>query len=267
MISTALANAILDHILGGGNYTRKASVYLAAMTAAPNAAGGGTEVTTSGGTAYARKAVTNNSTNWPAASARTKKLGVAQAFVTAAANWGTVVGIAIYDASTGGTLMHYIPFDSSVTVNSGDTLNLDVDSLQITIPSGGCSTYLANAVLDHIYGGGDFTRPSTLYGAGFVAPPTDAGGGTEPTGGGYARVTIANNSTNFPGASSGSKAMATTQSWPTASGDWGTITHRGYFDALSGGNLLFYHALDSSRSVLATNTARAAANALTQTCS
>ena len=53
------------------------------------------------------------------------------------------------------------------------------------------SDYLETKVLDHVFAGTAYTAPSTLYVALFTAAPSDSGGGTEVSGGGYARQTIA----------------------------------------------------------------------------
>lgn len=95
---------LLDHVLGGGDYSRPATVYLALFTAAPTDSGGGTEVAAGD---YARKAITNNNTNWPAASSGSKSLGVLQEFAAAEADWGTIVAFGIFDASTSGNLLYW----------------------------------------------------------------------------------------------------------------------------------------------------------------
>jgi hypothetical protein len=109
------------------------------------------------------------------------------------------------------------------------------------------SDYLENKILDHILGGGVFTRPPTLYLALYTAGPTDSGGGTEVSGSAYSRVAVTNNSTNFPAASGGSKSNGAPINFPTATGNWGTVTHFGVFDAASDGNLLFHGALNASK--------------------
>jgi hypothetical protein len=95
---------LLDHVLGNAAYTAPANVFLALFTAAPSDSGGGTEVT---GGSYARKSVTNNSTNFPAASGGSKNLAVSQSFVTPTAPWGTVVAFGLFDASTSGNLLYW----------------------------------------------------------------------------------------------------------------------------------------------------------------
>lgn len=113
----------------------------------------------------------------------------------------------------------------------------------------GKSNYLEDKILDHMLGGGDYARPATVYVALYTSAPTDAGGGTEVSGGSYARAAVTNNATNFPAAASGLKTNGTAITFATASGAWGTATHFGVFDALSGGNLLFWGSLTAPRTI------------------
>ena len=53
----------------------------------------------------------------------------------------------------------------------------------------GFSDYLEDKVLDHVFGGNAFTAPTTLYVALYTVAPSDTGGGTEVSGGAYARQT------------------------------------------------------------------------------
>ena len=114
--SNYLRDAINDHLKGRTTYTAPATTYFALMTTAPTASGGGTEA--SGG-AYARVAVTNNTTNWPASSGQTKSNGTAIDWGTATANLGTIVAIAEYDANTSGNLLTFASLTTPVTINIG----------------------------------------------------------------------------------------------------------------------------------------------------
>lgn len=127
--SDFLENELLDHVFGAAAYTAPATLYMAAFTSTPNDAGGGTEV--SGGS-YARVAVTNNATNFPAASGGSKTNGTVIDWPEATASWGSIVGIAIYDASSGGNQLGWSD-TSSTTINSGDTLRLQANDLTITL--------------------------------------------------------------------------------------------------------------------------------------
>jgi len=129
----------------------------------------------------------------------------------------------------------------------------------------GKSDYLENKILDFLLGGVSYTPPSTVYIALFTVAPTDAGGGTEVSGGGYARVAVANNTTNFPAASNGSKSNGTTITFPIATADWGTVVAVGIFDAATAGNLLFWANLTTSKTIQNGDTAQFAAGSLTFT--
>lgn len=127
--SDYLENEMLDHVLGGGDYTRPATVYVALYTTAPTDAGGGVEV--SGGS-YARKDVTNNATNWPAASSGSKSNGQDIVFATATASWGTIVAFGIFDASTSGNLLYWGTLTSSRLIDIDDTAFFRAGTLTIT---------------------------------------------------------------------------------------------------------------------------------------
>ncbi len=111
------------------------------------------------------------------------------------------------------------------------------------------SDYLELALLDHIFGGGNYARPGTVYIALFTAAPNDAGGGTEVAGNSYARAAVTNDATHFPAASGGSKANGVAINFATPTGSWGTITHFAIFDALTSGNMLYWGAMSSSIAV------------------
>ncbi len=127
--SDYLENAILDHVLGGGDFTRPATVYIGLFTAAPTDAGGGTEVT---GGSYARKAVTNNATNWPAAAGGEKSNGTEITFVEATATWGAILAFGIFDAVSGGNLLYWADVTEIKTIDNGDTARFAVGDLDIT---------------------------------------------------------------------------------------------------------------------------------------
>lgn len=126
----------------------------------------------------------------------------------------------------------------------------------------GKSDYLENAILDHVLGADSFSPPANVYVALFTTAPTDAGGGTEVSGGSYARVQVANNLTNWPAAAGGAKSNGTAIEFPTATADWGTIAATGIFDAASGGNLLYWAALAAPVAVNNGDTAKFAVGAI-----
>ena len=107
------------------------------------------------------------------------------------------------------------------------------------------SNYLEDAVLNHVFGSGSgtYTPASTLYVALFTSAPSDTGGGTEVSGGGYARQT--GTFTTSSGTASNNSAIE----YPTATADYGTVVAMGIFDASTGGNLLAYGTLTTSKNV------------------
>ena len=105
------------------------------------------------------------------------------------------------------------------------------------------SNYLEDAVLNHVFGGSSYTAPTTLYVALFTSAPSDTGGGTEVSGGAHARQTGA-----FT-VSSGTASNSSAIEYPTATADYGTVVAMGIFDASSGGNLLAYGSLTTSKNV------------------
>ena len=127
---------------------------------------------------------------------------------------------------------------------------------------GSFTDYTENKVLDHITGKTAFTKP-TAYVALFTAAPSDAGGGTEVTGGSYARVATAG--ADWNAASAGATTNANAIAFPTATGSWGTVTHFALMDASTAGNMLAWGALGTSKTVASGDTAQFAAGALSAT--
>lgn len=127
------------------------------------------------------------------------------------------------------------------------------------------SDFLENAILNYIFNGAAMpTLASGLYLALYTTATDDAGGGTEVTGGSYARVNLARNTTNFPTASgtAGSISNGALISFPQATAAWGTITHFAIHDASSGGNRLYHGALTSSVAIASGDIFNIAASAL-----
>ena len=107
------------------------------------------------------------------------------------------------------------------------------------------SNYLETEILDHVFSGNAYTAPSTLYLSLHTANPDEDGSGTEvsTSGTAYARATI-----TFT--TSGNTASNTSAvEFSTATANFGTVTHVGVWDASTGGNLLCYAALSSSKTI------------------
>lgn len=126
-----LENELLDHVFANAAYTAPATLYLALSTADPTDDGSG--IAEPSGGSYARLAVTNNLTNWPAASGGSKSNGADFTFATATASWGVISHMAIYDAVTGGNMLAHAALTSSKTIDNGDTVIFETGNLTITL--------------------------------------------------------------------------------------------------------------------------------------
>ena len=105
------------------------------------------------------------------------------------------------------------------------------------------SNTFETTVLTWVFTNGAATRPTSWHIALYTASPSDTGGGTEVTGGGYARQAV-----TFT--VSGNTASNTAAiEWPVATASYGTVTDVGVFDAASGGNLIAYAALTTSKAI------------------
>lgn len=106
------------------------------------------------------------------------------------------------------------------------------------------SNYLENAMINAVLRNTTYTSPSTVYVGLHTADPTDAGTGTEVSGGSYARTSV-----TFGSPSNGVSTNSAAVEFPQATADWGTVSHIGIWDASSTGNLLFHTALDTSKAI------------------
>lgn len=106
------------------------------------------------------------------------------------------------------------------------------------------------------------TTPITPYIALFTTAPTDSSNGTEVSGGSYARH---NSSGKWAAPSVGSVSTNAACTFPTASASWGTVVAFAIMDASSGGNMLMWGALGTSKAVNNGDTASFASGALTLT--
>lgn len=98
-------------------------------------------------------------------------------------------------------------------------------------------------VLQWTFTNGAVTRPTAWYLGLFTTAPGEAGGGTEVSGGSYARQSV-----TF--SVSGNLATNTAAlEFPVATADWGTITHVAVYDASTGGNQIAYAALSTSKTI------------------
>jgi hypothetical protein len=134
--------------------------------------------------------------------------------------------------------------------------------------AGSKSDYWENKVLDGSLGGPQMPLATTVYIALSTSPYSDAATGsamTEVAAGGYARVAVTNNNTNWPNASGGAKSNGAVFTFPAATAGWGTVQSFYIADATSGGNILYGADLTTTRTIATGDTASFAVGSITVT--
>lgn len=117
--------------------------------------------------------------------------------------------------------------------------------------AGNLSNYLENKLIDHFLGTTTYTKPSAVYVGLFTVTPGEAGGGTEVTGGSYARQ--AATFTSASGGATSNNSNLDFTGMPAA-----TTVAIGIFDNLTSGNMLLYGSLTTNKTTDAGDTLRIA---------
>jgi hypothetical protein len=112
--------------------------------------------------------------------------------------------------------------------------------------AGSFSDYSEDLVLDWLLTNAAATRPTAWYVSLYTVAPTDSGGGTEVSGGSYARTAV---TFTVSGTSPTLATNSAAVEFPTASGSWGTIVAMGVMDASTSGNLLAWADLTASKTI------------------
>lgn len=130
---------LIQSLFSATAFAAPGTLYMAASTTTPNK--DGSNFTEPSGNGYARKAVTNDGTQFHAAAAQPgsgfqENNNATFAFAVAtggAASWGTVTYIGFYDSAAGGNLVWYGALTVAQTIGGGDTLQFVADQIQITL--------------------------------------------------------------------------------------------------------------------------------------
>lgn len=112
----------------------------------------------------------------------------------------------------------------------------------------GKSAYLEDKMLNWMKGTAFGTAPTTVYVALFTTAPADDGtGGTEVSGGSYARASITTSSgwSAISGTAPRQISNGSTITFVTPTASWGTIVAVGIYDASTAGNLLYWNTITS----------------------
>lgn len=105
------------------------------------------------------------------------------------------------------------------------------------------SNSFETTVLNWAFTTGSATRPTAWYIALFTTNPGETSGGTEVSGGGYARQSATFTVTGDTATNSAAIEF------PEATSSYGTVTHVAIMDASTGGNQIAYAALSASKAI------------------
>jgi len=100
-------------------------------------------------------------------------------------------------------------------------------------------------VLNYVFTATSVTRPTAWYLALFTSDPAEDASGTEVSTSGTAYARQSASFTVSGNTASNSAAIE----FPTATASYGTVSHVGVFTASSGGDLIAYAALSSSKAI------------------
>jgi len=106
------------------------------------------------------------------------------------------------------------------------------------------SNFLEDALINATLRATTYTSVATVYVSLWTTDPTDAGNGTEVSGGSYARTAV-----TFGAPSNGVTTNDADVTFPTATASWGTVGWIGINDAATSGNLLYHSPLDVAKTI------------------
>lgn len=254
-LSDYTETSALNILLRAASLTGAATVYMALFTVNPSDSGGGTEAAF---VSYARQAITFGA---PASQTITNTNTLTYAAVTVSPV--TITAIGIFDASTSGNLLAWKALSPTLAYAINDIPLFDVGAITVTIPTTaavGLSDYSVDKILNVHFRNAAHSGAATVYMALFTAAPTAAGGGTEFSHSGYARVAVA-----FAAPSGGASTTSGAISFAAVAGSSHTLVALAVFDASSGGNMLSLEVLGASLAFSVGNQPKVAAGGYTTT--
>lgn len=125
------------------------------------------------------------------------------------------------------------------------------------------SNYLELQLLNHALGTTTYTRPTAVYVGLFTSDPGEAGSFTGEVG--ISGTAYARQQATFGAAANGSATTSATITFPTATANWGTITHIAICDSATrgAGNVLFYGPVTTAKIIETGDTFQITAGNLT----
>lgn len=160
--------------------------------------------------------------------------------VYAAIHTATSLSAAAAAAATAVATVFNVPVGSSIVLNPGQS---NAETRTVTATSGAGPYTLTVAALTNSHSLGEPVQFDPLPGASL----------NEPSGGGYARVSVTDNTTDWsaPVANGTSQQVqnAVAIAFPSPTANWGLATHIAIMDALTVGHMLYYGALGTNRQI------------------
>lgn len=125
--------------------------------------------------------------------------------------------------------------------------------------AGSFTDYLENKLADHLFRTTTYSAPATAYVGLLTASCSDSSAGTEVSGGSYARVAVTKGDAQWKGThgsatgdssgTGGTISNAAAITFPSPTGNWGSVTHFAIYDASTSGNQLVCAALTASKTI------------------
>ena len=249
--------SLLNALFTGAAFTPPTSVYLGLSSSYSDRKAAAVELTAANSPGYARQLLTfgapsagsitsNVLATFPAATAAWNVNSLLQNVATGTANpiqYGFLT-----TASTAGNQIAAFTLATPTTIKQAGA-SLSFASGSITLQNvqssvGGWTNYAWNLMASALLNGTAPTIPATWFIALSSTPiALDGTGGTEATGGGYARASVANSATNFNAAANTSYLTCYVTNkvainFPIPTGAWSTapLAFWGLYDAATGGN-------------------------------
>lgn len=115
----------------------------------------------------------------------------------------------------------------------------------------GKTNYLEGQILNLLLRTQVAWKPPAIYVGLLTAAPTDAGGGTEVTGGSYARVAVPQLDANWAAPAGTPRVTSNVNpiTFPAPTANWGNATHFALYDATAAGNMLYWNTLTLPKTI------------------
>lgn len=231
------ASQIMNFVFGGVPMSVPSMWYAAYCVGTSSASAPGAEPSGGG---YERKMIDNTIAEFPATTTQIKVNANDIVWRTAEANHGLVQSVVLFDSPVNGNPWFYFPLPSPKTVEAGDGMKIPAGALSIQFNTGLFSNLIKNQLLNNILGGVSMPTIPVHYVGYTISASNDETAGTEPSGNGYQRTQVSNNTGMFAPAATGNKTNALDINFAEATGNQGTAVGIAFFSAASGGTFIGY---------------------------